>query len=315
MGEKGPSFKVNLTELVQKIAVIKRKIIIFLYKYEQADSVTNVDLHAMTTKLLKEVEEYDARISAIYCARDDGEICEDHLNEIVCQSDYSLDVTTKLSKLKTALSSSVQTIEGVAKGASNYELKLPNLICGVFTGDSSNSLEFSSFLTQFNNIVGLRGNLSNSTKFTYLRTYLRGYALKVVQHLQVTDDNYLVALTLLEREFLNKDCLTDDLFAKLLILKPKSDSTFLETKLFMNEVRCVVSDLKQYGTDLLEGDTCIKLHSLIVFSKLPFIFKQELARKLDNNFPTVQQVFDNYVEIIRTLNLRNISFQKSVDLK
>ena len=82
-------------------------------------------------------------------------------------------------------------------GATNCELKFPNLTCSIFCGEGSSSIEYFSFLTQFNNIVGLRTYLGNGTKFTCLKTCLRGYALKVVQHLQVTDENYLVALNLL----------------------------------------------------------------------------------------------------------------------
>ena len=73
-------------------------------------------------------------------------------------------------------------------------------------------------------------------KLTYLKSYLKGYALKIVTHLQVTDSNYQIALDMLDAEFLNKPALIDDLIRQLLSLKPKFDQTFLETKMYINTI-------------------------------------------------------------------------------
>ena len=121
--------------------------------------------------------------------------------------------------------------------------------------------------------MGYRSNLSDSTKLTYLKTYLRGYALKIVQHLHVTNGNYLIAIELLEREFLNVDSLTDELFKKLLQLSPHIDNNFLETKVYISEIRCILTDLKVYGCDILGEIYGTKLVSHIVFSKLPKMFR------------------------------------------
>ena len=39
------------------------------------------------------------------------------------------------------------------------------------------------------------------------------------------------------------------------------------------------------------------------------MLKQEFVRKLDCNYPSLDQIFDNYVEVIRTLNLRGGGFK------
>ena len=74
--------------------------------------------------------------------------------------------------------------------------------------------------------------MSASTKFTYLSTYLKGYALKVVRHLIVNDLDYIDAPGLLEKEFLNEDSITDDLLKMFLTSKPKYEISFPETKLY-----------------------------------------------------------------------------------
>jgi len=105
---------------------------------------------------------------------------------------------------------------------------------------------------------------------TYLKSYLTGYALKVVSHLKTNDENYSVAMSLLESEFLNKEQLIDDLFGKLIKLKPESDTDLYHTKLYINEVRCLLSDLKNYGKDLLEDSASEQFVSHIVFFKIAY---------------------------------------------
>ena len=99
---------------------------------------------------------------------------------------------------------------------------------------ATNVNEYYSFITEFNNVIGLRLNLSEATKLTYLKNYLGGYALKLIQHLQITDGNYRVALTLLEKEFLDKDAIVDELFSKLIALKPEHDPTYLKTDYYFH---------------------------------------------------------------------------------
>ena len=141
-----------------------------------------------------------------------------------------------------------------------------------------------------------RVNLAKSTKLTYLLRYLKGYAYKIVQHLQITDDNYDVAIELLGNEFLNKPALIDELFKKLSELKPKYDVTYLETKLYISEIRCILSDLKNYDINLVTDESAKIFLSHIVFSKFPPPFIKELVRKLNENFPNIEDIFDNYVE-------------------
>ena len=292
-----------ISEFVKKRAVIKRKITINFAAAAGSPTSVRDSIHAIVSTQLENIQQIDDNISAIYSSLDcDDSISPDHLNEITLQSKYTLSTTTQLKTLK-----SVSVPDGpvdVKSGATNCELKLPSLVCGSFSGEGTDNLEYTTFLTQFNNIVGLRSNLTKSTKFTYLKTYLKGYALKVIQHLLVTDDNYSVALSLLEKEFLNKDALIDDLFTKLLFLKPKYDSAFLDTKIYINEVRCIFSDLKVHDVELLDDSSSLKLVSHIVFSNLPANFRQELARKVNNNYPSLIQIFDNYVDVIRTLNIK-----------
>ena len=52
----------------------------------------------------------------------------------------------------------------------------------------------------------------------------------------------------------------------------------------------------------MEEDTpgC-KLLSHIIFAKLPTSVKRDLLHKVHDNYPTLNHIFDNYREIIKTL--------------
>ena len=88
--------------------------------------------------------------------------------------------------------------------------------------------------------------------------------------------------------------------------KPKFDNSYLETKLYIIDVRCIIADLKSYDIDLVGEVAAKALISYLVFSKLPSYFRQELVRKLDENSPSINQVFDHYGDVVKTLNMRHI---------
>ena len=83
-------------------------------------------------------------------------------------------------------------------------------------------------MLQFNNCVDSSGKLSDSSKLTYLRSFLSGYAFKVISHISISDDNYVAALTLLKDEFLYVPYIVDSCFQQILSMPPKFDPFLLE---------------------------------------------------------------------------------------
>ena len=112
----------------------------------------------------------------------------------------------------------------------------------MFSGEGTAQLDYHLFSTSFNDVVGNRSNISNAVKLNYLKSYLKGYASKIINHLAIQDENQDVALSLLNSEFLDEQAIVDDLIKKLLNLNPKFYKSFSETKLFVIEARCIISD-------------------------------------------------------------------------
>ena len=310
---------IKVRDLIKKRASLKCKVTLLLKKTslhceDGVDIVTENSLIAEVEELLTDIRKFDNDICDLYLGEtgsqsgdeiDSSEELSEELNvELGKQADYNSEVKARLAQLKAKNSIKPQ-VKCAKMDGTNCELKLPILQCGNFSGEGGQNLEFGAFITQFNNVIGLRSNISDSTKFTYLKTYLSGYAQKVIAHLQVTDGSYKVALELLEKEFLNVDAIVEDLFSKFLSLKPKHDSSYLPTKLYINDVRCILSDLEHYDVDLLSNQACIKFISHIVLSNLTPTFRQELVRKVGSNYPTLEMIFEHYVEVIRTICIQS----------
>ena len=226
---------------------------------------------------------------------------EGKLSEITSQVEYNDSVCDELTLIE-------RLVDGSPPANNNPPLqppmavKIPKLECKIFDGTSEDKLEFKNFLTQFSNCIDACGTLSDANKLTYLRSYLSGYALKVISHLSVTDDNYDIAFSPLKEEFLDVPYIVDESFKTSLSSSPSFDTAFDGLRTYANECRAIIHDLKQYNIDLKEEDTAgCKLLSHIIFSKLSTSVKKELVHKVDDNYPFLNHIFDNYREINKTL--------------
>lgn len=307
----------EVKKFVRKRASIKSKITMLLKFAEQAGGTASDVCISDLKNLNQQVENYDETIMDIYLESDDKNLNEKIGKELSDQTNYSLNLKTSIKLLEAKRGNTVAaSAEPPVLSKSNdkmFDVKLPVLHCPTFDGEGSDSLEYFKFRNSFNNVVGSRTRLDDSTKMTYLVSFLRGYAFKTVQHLKITDRNYTIALEILEREFLNKPALIDKLLKKLMSLKPEFDHSYLKTKIYINEFKCILSDLKEYEVDLTADNACIKLISHIMFSNLPVTFQHELILKIDDSYPSYTDVFDNYIEIIRKLNLKSEKYSAKIE--
>ena len=296
--------------LRKKKNVLKQKVTITLCSVDRTDTESMESCLEVLQDCSEQISVIDEKINELCIETEEEELSETYNTDLKERLQYLISVNKEIKVLKSLIVKAgkvkIECGAGVkSNDASDYKLKLPELEVDKFDGEGTSNLEYHSFISQFMNVIGNRTNLNNSTKLTYLKTYLKGYAHKLIQNLQITDENYQMALDLLDKEFLNKEALVDDLFKKLLDLKPDFDRDLTKTKIYISDVRCILTDLKTYGKDLLEDDSANALVSHIVFNRLPNSFKQELVRRLNSNFPSMKEIFDNYSEVVKTLNLKS----------
>ena len=139
-------------------------------------------------------------------------------------------------------------------------------------------------------------------------SYLTEYGARVTQHLPINDSNYEPALQLLCDKFLDKSYLIDETLKQIFNASPKFDSSLQETRVHLNEIRCLLHQLQNFDLDFFPEDTpsCV-LISHIVFLKLHLSLKRKLAHKCASNYPSINDIFKQYNELNKTI-FRTSSF-------
>ena len=228
------------------------------------------------------------------------------------ESDYFMNIHERLDTIENAVNnnsnnnsilSQSNDMNSLANAISSLQASslVPKITCGKFSGKGNDRFEFKNFMQQFENCTA--NMKSESAKLAYLRTCLTDFPLQLISHLTINNDNYLVAINLLTSEFLDIPFIVDDIFKMLISAYPKYDPEFMEVKKYISKVRADLYDLfTTFKLDFLTPNTSGHiLVSHIVFSKLPNIIKRELIHITKNNYPTVTQIFDNYMDVIKTL--------------
>ena len=262
---------------------------------------------------LSEIKKFDEHINSLMetyaLSIDDEHYYNDELDN---QVEYLLEIGLELDQYEEITSN----ISGSSGNVSTDKLlevvsrlnlsdgKPPPLECGTFSGKEEDKFAFHTFLNQFDNVIGSRKNLSDSAKQTYLYGYLRDYALKVVKHLTISDSNYLLAIQMLKQEFLDVNYIVDETHKNILKVAPSVDydPEYTSSKMYLNEMRSYLHELKTHNIDLLQDETAgHSLISHIVFNKLPVNLRRELIHRTSNNYPSLDEVFYLYNEAIKTL--------------
>ncbi|CAJ0607480.1 unnamed protein product [Cylicocyclus nassatus] len=126
-----------------------------------------------------------------------------------------------------------------------------------------NLLDYPEFQSRFATLVGNKLQLDDTTKFSLLKSCLRGKALHVIQGLSITPANYKVAMDILRTHFDDKVTLKHILYTKLASL-PACD---LEGKNLLSLYNQMYSLVRQFcnGTD----DSSEKALGALLLNMLP----------------------------------------------
>ena len=120
---------------------------------------------------LQQVKIYDDRINSVIdqskLLDSSEEFCQSELEE---QIEYISKVDQELSQYEEEQPSGATgelnntTLVDLMGQMSLGESRPPPLTCGTFSGKEKDKFAFSTFLSQFNNVIGSRKNLSNASK-------------------------------------------------------------------------------------------------------------------------------------------------------
>ena len=197
-----------------------------------------------------------------------------------------------------------------------YKNLIPKVQLDKFSGDDlTDAMAYYRFKTSFLEVVVRRANLSGAIKLTLLKANVVGSAYKAIAHFATEDNNYDLALKTLDDLYFDKDKIVSGLMRQIREVTPsknaKNDHSFNNIIEYISTTKGILSDLKTLGVDCISSITANKIYSQIIFENLPFIVQNEIILKVSNNYPNIQQIFDNYPAAINKLKLK----YQSKDLK
>ena len=110
-----------------------------------------------------------------------------------------------------------------ADPAPNFTIKLPKLDMHKFTGDI---MKWSGFWQQFQTAIHNNARVATVDKFNYLVGLLEGEALSKISGLQITVDNYQVAINMLTERFGKQDVIIAAHYDSIFQLSSTTSSIF-----------------------------------------------------------------------------------------
>lgn len=258
-----------------------------------------------STASFKDLKQLQTRIQFLIC---------DLNRELHSQSDMDEELSWQLdhdSSTNDRINILIGRVMGIAKtfrvpinASSNVvnrpiaaaQLKLPQLVIDNFEDNSKDSFSFFKFKSSFLNAMNSVEGTSNAVKMVYLKSYLKGRALALIDTLPVSDDNFEIAWNLLEAEFLDRNFLVNSTLCQIVDWKTcKTIDANLE---FINFIRIKLNELSRFHVNFFAEDSSGEtLMSNIVRNKLHHLFLTELCRKINTNYPTVNNILEHSVAI------------------
>ena len=211
-----------------------------------------------------------------------------------------------IQKLRPPIVSSPSNSDLGRSTNSSVHLKLPELKINHFSNNEKDSFEFFRFLGSFNNAMDSIPGVKNSVKLVYLKSYLSGRALALIENLPINDSSFDSAMTLLSHEFLDKQLLINDTLSSIVDHKVCT-SLQLNTN-FISFVKAKLSELNNFNIDFFIQDSPGEiLMSNIVRSKLFKPFFKELCRRMGTNYPSVSNIINEATSISKLIGYNDNS--------
>ena len=263
--------------------LVKRRAYVKGLITQDIKKITSVEDEQLNKPLLEElihkidvnlviVEEFDASISEIAMDAELDSIIE-------TARDYHFEVQKTLAKLRLKLDSLFGTERATPVIYSKtVDLPLPPIQISPFQNNASNPFAYFNFKKAFNNALAGMPNLTNAQKFVYLKGYLLGEALSVVENILVNDAGFELAFEQLDFNFLDVNNIIDKVLTEILHMnEAKSRNAEKSLVKFLNNK---FIDLKGLKVDLLEANSAaLLLISKIVNGKLPRSLLLKLSRE------------------------------------
>ena len=182
------------------------------------------------------------------------------------------------------------------------KVKLPKIDIPYFDGDYAT---FYTFWDVFETCIDGNSTLSNVSKLSYLRSYLKGNALSAINGLQLTNANYQEAVKILKSRFGDKDRVSSALINKLLNIQSVSNDVS-KLRIFHDQVESCTRNLATIGI-APDGYEIVLLN--LMRNKLPNEFLIAMEHKNNDHKWTLDSFMDCFRGILAIREKYNDSTQ------
>ena len=212
-------------------------------------------------KIATQVEVIKRKIASILTISEEIQTNMDDEQElttfVLMITDFEVYVETNIAKLLRKLDLQKDEVrslisESARSGSQNF--KLPRLVIEKFDWDYK---KWQTFYDSFIAAVDSQHLLSNVEKFNYLRSYLYGDAMAVIEGFQLSNDNYVKAMCLLKERFGNKQSIITAYMNELLALRSiENENDFQGIRHLYDKIGTHVSSLQSLGVQGENYGTC-----------------------------------------------------------
>ncbi|XP_072375254.1 uncharacterized protein [Diabrotica undecimpunctata] len=168
-----------------------------------------------------------------------------------------------LSKIQNSIK-----LEITNTGSANKQMavKLPEISINKFSGQVS---DFESFYELFDTLIIKNQSLSDIQRFLYLKSYLQGDSLKLVDSLKVTNENFSIALDILKNRYQNKVTIINSYLTEILDIPTLRNSSPQILRNFLTTVTKnmqLLKNLQFSSSELIDIILVFLLQSKLDFS-------------------------------------------------
>ena len=213
------------------------------------------------------------------------------LEELLLEFHELLDEKIKKREDEANKSFSELLNKTVSSGDSDLKPKLPYLVVPNFNGDKT---KYQAFMEIFESQVGSRTNLDEVGKLSYLLSFLKGPAHKLVESLPITNDSYETAKKILELNYKNVDEIVHELARKLINMKPPVD-THEDLSKFQAELECLLGQIQNCNRNIDESAWLIQT---LIFDKLPIKAKEIFQNKTFTIYPKLEDIRKQFPTVL-----------------
>ncbi|UYV82904.1 hypothetical protein LAZ67_22001338 [Cordylochernes scorpioides] len=267
--------EVNLMDPETEIRRIKRLGLNLekLAKEIEENAADCFELDAILKKILKIKQQFEQAYEYFIGIRD--------TDELLLQIE---EVTDKYCKLEVKLLRFTQHIHNNANlplsnnAVNKNYANLPKLELPFFDGKLENWISFSNV---FKTTIIDNSQLTNIVKLQYLKTCLKGKALILVNHIPITENNFVLAWDLLEKRYDNKRDLIFNLIQRIIDLPKLTIESSTQLLFLVDNSYEIIRSLETLGYKL--GELSDIIIGKILSDKLDKTTKRSWNMTVDNN--------------------------------